>query len=98
MRKWRKTSSFKTHRAINVVRVMAKVAKKRVARAHEAISGGEIRAKVGQVVAVLRVAMARPVAMEGPAVNGDFVAMADPITIGGPVAMARPAALAAMLS
>lgn len=71
---------------------MAKVAKKRVARAHEAISEGEIRAKAGQVVAVLRVAM------EGPAVNGDFVAMADPITIGGPVAMARPAALAAMLS
>lgn len=71
---------------------MAKVAKKRVARAHEAISGGEIRAKAGQAVAVLRVAM------EGPAVNGDFVAMADPITIGGPVAMARLAALAAMLS
>lgn len=59
---------------------MAKAAKKRVARAHEAISGGEIRAKAGQVVAVLR------------------VAMADPITIGNPVAMARPAALAAMLS
>ena len=98
MRKWRKTSSFKTHRTINVVRVMAKAAKKRVARAHEAISGGEIRTKAGQVVAVLRVAMARPVAMEGPAVNGDFVAMADPITIGGPVAMVRPAALAAMLS
>ena len=77
---------------------MAKAAKKRVARAHEAISGGEIRTKAGQVVAVLRVAMARPVAMEGPAVNGDFVAMADPITIGGPVAMVRPAALAAMLS
>ncbi len=77
---------------------MVKVAKKRVARAHEAISGGEIRAKASQVVAVLRVAMARPVAMEGPAVNGDFVAMADPITIGGPVAMARPVALAAMLS
>ena len=77
---------------------MAKVAKKRVARAHEAISGGEIRAKAGQVVAVLRVAMARPAAMGGPAVNGDFVAMADPITIGGPVAMARPVALAAMLS
>lgn len=71
---------------------MAKAAKKRVARAHEAISGGEIRAKAGQVVAVLRVAMARPV------VNGDFVAMADPITIGSPVAMVRPAALAAMLS
>ena len=53
-------------------------AKKRVARAHEAISGSEIRTKAGQVVAVLRVAMARPVAMEGPAVNGDFVAMADP--------------------
>lgn len=98
MRKWRKTSSFKTHRTINVVRVMAKAAKKRVARAHEAISGGEIRAKTGQVVAVLRVAMARPVAMGGSAVNGDFVAMADPITIGGPVAMARPAALAAMLN
>ena len=65
---------------------MAKVAKKRVARAHEAISGGEIRAKAGQVVAVLRVAMARRVAMGGPAVNGDFVAMADLITIGGPVA------------
>lgn len=71
---------------------MVKVAKKRVARAHEAISEGEIRAKTGQVVAVLRVAMG------GPAVNGDFVAMADPITIVGPVAMARPAALAAMLS
>lgn len=98
MRKWRKTSSFKTYRAINVVRVMAKAAKKRVARAHEAISGGEIRAKAGQVVAVLRMAMGGPVAMGGPAVNGDFVAMADPITIGGPVAMARPAALAAMLS
>ena len=92
MRKWRKTSSFKTHRTVNVARVMAKVAKKRFARAHEAISEGEIRAKAGQVVAVLRVAMG------GPAVNGDFVAMADPITIGGPVAMARPAALAAMLS
>lgn len=91
MRKWRKTSSFKTHRTINVVRVMAKAAKKRVARAHEAISGGEIRAKAGQVVVALRVAMG------GPAVNGDFVAMVDPITIGGPVAMARPAALAAML-
>lgn len=77
---------------------MAKAAKKRVARAHEAISGGEIRAKAGQVVAVLRVAMALRAAMEGPAVNGDFVAMADPITIGGPVAMARPEALAAMLS
>lgn len=76
---------------------MAKAAKKRVARAYEAISGGEIRAKAGQVVAVLRVAMARPVAMGGPAVNGDFAAMADPITIGNPVAMARPAALAAML-
>lgn len=63
MRKWRKTSSFKTHRAINVVRVMAKAAKKRVARAYEAISEGEIRAKTGQVVAVLRVAMARPVAL-----------------------------------
>ena len=98
MRKWRKTSSFKTHRTINAVRVMAKVAKKRVARAHEAISESEIRAKAGQVVAVLRVAMARPVAMGGPAVNGDFVAMADPIAIGSPVAMARPAALAAMLS
>ena len=98
MRKWRKTSSFKIRRTINVVRAMAKVAKKRVARAHEAISGGEIRAKTGQVVAVLRVAMTRPVAMEGPAVNGDFVAMADPITIGGPVAMVRPVALAAMLS
>lgn len=97
MRKWRKTSSFKTHRTINVVPVMAKAAKKRVARAHEAISEGEIRAKAGQVVAVLRVAMARPVAMGGPAVNGDFVAMVGPITIGGPVAMARPAALAAML-
>ena len=71
---------------------MAKAAKKRVARAHEAISEGEIRAKAVQVVVVLRVAMG------GPAVNGDFVAMADPITIGGPVAMARPAALAAMLS
>lgn len=77
---------------------MAKAAKKRVARAREAISESEIRAKAGQVVAVLRVAMARPVAMGGPAVNGDFVAMADPITIGGPVATARPAALAAMLS
>lgn len=98
MHKWRKTSSFKTHRTINVVRVMAKAAKNRVARAREAISGGEIRAKAGQAVAVLCVAMARPVAMEGPAVNGDFVAMADPITIGGPVAMVRPAALAAMLS
>lgn len=71
---------------------MVKAAKKRVARAHEAISGGEIRAKAGQVVTVLRVAMARPV------VNGDFVAMADPITIGGPVATAHPAVLAAMLS
>lgn len=98
MHKWRKTSSFKTHRTINVVRVMAKAAKKRGARAHEAISGGGIRAKAGQVVAVLRVAMARPVAMGGPAVNGDFVAMADPITIGSPVVMVRPAALAAMLS
>lgn len=77
---------------------MAKVAKKRVARAHEAISGGEIRAKAGQVVAVLRVAMGGPATMGGSAVNGDFVAMADPITIGGPVAMARPVALAAMLS
>lgn len=71
---------------------MVKVAKKLVARAHEVISGGEIRAKASQVVAVLRVAMG------GPAVNGDFVAMADPITIGSPVAMVRPAALAAMLS
>lgn len=77
---------------------MTKAAKKRVARAHEAISESEIRAKAGQVVAVLRVAMARPVAMEGPAVNGDFVAMTDSITIGSPVATARPAALAAMLS
>lgn len=71
---------------------MVKVAKKLVARAHEVISGGEIRAKASQAVAVLRVAMG------GPAVNGDFVAMADPITIGSPVAMVRPAALAAMLS
>lgn len=63
MRKWRKTSSFKTHRVINVVRVMAKVAKKRVARAHEVISGGEIRAKAGQVVAVRPVAMVRPAAL-----------------------------------
>ena len=39
---------------------MAKAAKKRVARAHEAISEGEIRAKTGQVVAVLRVAMGVP--------------------------------------
>lgn len=77
---------------------MVKVTKKRVARAHEAISGGEIRVKAGHAVAALRVAMGGPVAMEGPAVNGDFVAMADPITIGGPVATARPAALAAMLS
>lgn len=77
---------------------MVKVAKKLVARAHEAISGGEIRAKAGQAVTVRPVAMARPVAMGGPAVNGDFVAMTDPITIGGPVATARPAALAAMLS
>ena len=98
VRKWRKTSSFKTHRAITVVHVIIKAAKKRVVRAHEAISGGEIRAKAGQAVAVLRVAMVRPVAMGDPAVNGDFVAMADPITIGGPVATARPAAPAAMLS
>lgn len=77
---------------------MVKVAKKLVARAHEAISGGEVRAKAGQAVAVLRAAMGGPVAMGGPAVNGDFVAMADPITIGSPVAMVRPVALAAMLS
>lgn len=77
---------------------MAKTAKNRVARAHEAIFGGGIRAKADQVVAALRVAMVLRVAMEGPAVNGGFVAMADPIMIGRPVAMARPVALAAMLS
>ena len=85
MRKWRKTSSFEIHRAITVVREMAKATKRRVARAavaakgrvartREMVSEGATRAKVGQAIAVLRAMGAPLVALR--AATASLVAIA----------------------